>query len=87
EFLHPLYILAYYIHLQYRGKSLKDNGFYKAALTSLELWQNLGHTRSEGEELIAQLRHFEARLPPFDLPYVSSMDTPKIWWSFFKNQP
>lgn len=22
EFLHPLYILAYYIHLQYRGKKL-----------------------------------------------------------------
>ncbi|CAG8679261.1 13456_t:CDS:2, partial [Ambispora gerdemannii] len=60
EFLHPLYILAYYIHPQYRGKGLKDNGFHKATLTSLELWQNLGHTRSEGEELIAQLWHFEA---------------------------
>ncbi|CAG8511066.1 32422_t:CDS:2, partial [Racocetra persica] len=28
-------------------KGLKDNGFHKAALTSLELWQNLGHTRSK----------------------------------------
>ena len=37
--------------------------------------------------MIAQLRHFEARLPPFDLPYVAGMDTPKIWWSSFKNQP
>lgn len=66
---------------------MKDSGFRQAALTSLELWQNLGHTRSESEELIAQLRCFEAQLPPFDLPYVSNIDTPKIWWSSFKNQP
>ncbi|CAG8659263.1 15171_t:CDS:2 [Cetraspora pellucida] len=46
---------------------------------------NLGHTRSEGEELIAQLRRFEARLPPFDLPYVANMDTPKIWWVSSEN--
>ncbi|CAG8790888.1 3068_t:CDS:2 [Gigaspora margarita] len=26
---------------------LKDNRFYQAALTSIELWQNLGHTKSE----------------------------------------
>ncbi|CAG8453719.1 6330_t:CDS:2 [Cetraspora pellucida] len=51
EFLHPLYLLAYYIHPQYRGKGLKDNGFRKAALTSLELWQNLGHTRLEGTDI------------------------------------
>ncbi|CAG8686539.1 1570_t:CDS:2, partial [Ambispora leptoticha] len=53
EFLHPLYILAYYIHPEYRGKDLKDNGFHKAALTSLELWQNLEHIQSEDEELVA----------------------------------
>ncbi|RIB08731.1 hypothetical protein C2G38_2210860, partial [Gigaspora rosea] len=78
EFLHPLYILAYYIHPQYRGKGLKDNGFHQAALTSIELWQNLGHTKSESDELVAQMRRFEANLPPFDLPYVPNIDTPKI---------
>ncbi|CAG8839613.1 35366_t:CDS:2, partial [Gigaspora margarita] len=52
------------------GKGLKDNGFHDAALTALELWQNLGHTRLESEELIAQMRHFEAKVPPFDLSYV-----------------
>ncbi|CAG8699122.1 2766_t:CDS:2, partial [Acaulospora morrowiae] len=56
KFLHPLYILAYYIHPQYRGKGLKDNGFHTAALTSLELWQNLGHTRSE--EGMAKIRSY-----------------------------
>ncbi|CAG8581108.1 3932_t:CDS:2 [Ambispora leptoticha] len=37
-------------------KGLKDNRFHKVALTSLELWQNLGHTQSKGEELVAQLQ-------------------------------
>ncbi|CAG8837700.1 41499_t:CDS:2, partial [Gigaspora margarita] len=75
EFLHPLYILAYYIHPQYR-----------AALTSIELWQNLGHTKSESDELVTQMFHFEANLPLFDLSYVPNIDTPKIWWGSFKNQ-
>ncbi|CAG8789360.1 28983_t:CDS:2, partial [Gigaspora margarita] len=63
---------------------LKDNGFHRAALLSLELWQNLGHTRPEGEELIAQMRRFDARSSPFDLPYVSGIDTPKIWWGLLE---
>ncbi|CAG8610527.1 29447_t:CDS:2 [Gigaspora margarita] len=35
---------------------LKDNGFYQAALTSIEIWQNLGHTKLESNELIAQIQ-------------------------------
>ncbi|CAG8833726.1 16262_t:CDS:2, partial [Gigaspora margarita] len=68
-------------------KGLKDNGFHDAALTALELWQNLGHTRLESEELIVQMRRFEAKIPPFDLSYVPGTDTPKIWWGSFKNKP
>jgi len=33
------------------------------------------------------MRRFEARLPPFNLPYISGIDTPKIWWGSFKSQP
>ncbi|CAG8548347.1 11571_t:CDS:10 [Gigaspora margarita] len=62
-----------------KQKCLKDNRFYQAALTSIEIWQNLGHTELESNELIAQMRWFEAQLPPFNLPYVSGIDTPKIW--------
>ncbi|CAG8847266.1 7376_t:CDS:2, partial [Gigaspora margarita] len=32
-------------------KDLNDNGFHKAALTTIEIWQSLGHTRSESNEL------------------------------------
>ncbi|CAG8796138.1 24902_t:CDS:2 [Gigaspora margarita] len=71
EFLHPLYILAYYIHLEYKEKYLNDNRFHMAALTAIELWQNLGHTQTEGEELVAQLRYFKAQWPLFNLPYVT----------------
>ncbi|GBB89019.1 hypothetical protein RclHR1_15660001 [Rhizophagus clarus] len=77
EFLHPLYILAYYLHPYYRGKGLKDDAFHKAALATIEIWQNLGHTRKESEELIAQLRRFELRLAPFDLPYSPGLESPK----------
>ncbi|CAG8814056.1 14859_t:CDS:1, partial [Cetraspora pellucida] len=60
-------------------KGLKDSRFRKAALTSLELRQNLGYTQLEDEELIAQMQQFEARLPLFDLPYVLGTDTSKLW--------
>ncbi|CAG8733344.1 19770_t:CDS:2 [Cetraspora pellucida] len=39
------------------------------------------------EELVAQLRHFEAQWLLYNLSYVAGMDTPKLWWSSFKNQP
>ncbi|GES99151.1 ribonuclease H-like domain-containing protein [Rhizophagus clarus] len=87
EFLHPLYILAYYLHPYYRGKGLKDDAFHKAALAAIEIWQSIGHTRKESEELIAQLRRFELRLAPFDLPYSPGLESPKVWWKLIKMQP
>ncbi|CAG8754365.1 17720_t:CDS:2 [Rhizophagus irregularis] len=87
EFLHLLYILAYYLHPHYRGKGLKDDAFHKAALAAIEIWQSLGHTRKESEELIAQLRRFELRLAPFDLPYIPGLESPKVWWKLIKIQP
>ncbi|CAG8762035.1 4584_t:CDS:2 [Gigaspora margarita] len=66
--------------IKIKEKGLKDSGFHRAALLSLELWQNLGHTWSEGEELIAQMRQFDTRLLPSTLPYVLGVNTPKIWW-------
>ena len=43
------------------------------------MWQSLGHTRKESEELIAQLRRFELKLAPFDLPYISGLESPNVW--------
>ncbi|CAJ0896418.1 16393_t:CDS:2, partial [Entrophospora sp. SA101] len=30
---------------------------------------------------------FEAKLSPYDLPYVEEMDTPELWWGSIKNKP
>ncbi|CAJ0847368.1 10520_t:CDS:2 [Entrophospora sp. SA101] len=30
---------------------------------------------------------FEAKLSPYDLPYVEEMDTPELWWGLIKNKP
>ncbi|CAG8744724.1 37927_t:CDS:2 [Gigaspora margarita] len=51
---------------------LNDNGFHKVALTAIEIWQSLGYTRSESNKLVALMRRFEAKIPPFNLPYVQA---------------
>ncbi|CAG8822959.1 35297_t:CDS:2 [Gigaspora margarita] len=56
-----------------------EDFFTMSALIAIEIWQSLGHTRSESNELVALMRRFESKLPPFDLPYVSGTDIPKIW--------
>ncbi|CAG8814060.1 36292_t:CDS:2, partial [Gigaspora margarita] len=53
---------------------------------TFKILQNLGHTKSESDELVIQMRCFKANLPPFNLPYVPNIDTPKIWWGLFMNQ-
>ncbi|CAG8599114.1 1449_t:CDS:2, partial [Cetraspora pellucida] len=53
-----------------------NRGFREAALVATSLWQSLNHTEQESRELVTQLRRYNARLPLYDLPYVSGMDTP-----------
>ena len=36
---------------------------------------------------MAQLRRFESKLTPFELPYVSNLESPKLWWGSIKTQP
>lgn len=56
-------------------------------MAAIEIWQGLGHTRKESEELMAQLRRFESKLSPFELPYVPNLESPKLWWGSIKAQP
>ena len=44
----------------YIGLGLKDGGFRDVALTSIRLWQSLGHSEESSKELVSQLRQFEA---------------------------
>ncbi|CAH1770403.1 14805_t:CDS:2, partial [Entrophospora sp. SA101] len=43
--------------------------YREAALVAVKLWKNLNHSEQ-----------FEAKLSPYDLPYVEEMDTPELWW-------
>ncbi|GES97518.1 ribonuclease H-like domain-containing protein [Rhizophagus clarus] len=74
-FIH-LIKLAYAIY-RLPSKGLKDDAFHKAALATIEIWQRLGHTHKESEELIAQLCRFELRLASFDLPYSPGLESLK----------
>ena len=44
----------------------------------------MNHSEQESNELISQLRKFEAKLPPYDLPYIEKFDTPELWWGSIK---
>ncbi|CAG8549516.1 4030_t:CDS:2 [Funneliformis mosseae] len=50
-----------------------------AALVAIEIWQSLSHTYKESEELMAQLHRFKSRIAPFELSYISSLESPKLW--------
>jgi len=43
----------------YIGLGLKDGGFRDVALTSIHLWQSLGHSEESSKELVFQLHQFE----------------------------
>jgi len=58
---------------------LQNNGFRDAALTAVQLYQDLGHSESEGRELLGQIHLYEAKRFPFDLAYTPNIDTPKLW--------
>ena len=86
----PIFTLLFITNLLievYIGLGLKDGGFRDVALTSIRLWQSLGHSEESSKELVSQLRRFEARLAPFDLPYTIGVDTPSIWWGSIRTRP
>ncbi|RHZ51352.1 hypothetical protein Glove_480g14 [Diversispora epigaea] len=81
EFQHPAYLLCYFLHPLYRGRGLHNGkGFREVALIASKMWHNLNYNEQECKELIAQLRRFDFKLDPYDLPYVDDFDTPEIWW-------
>lgn len=47
----------------------------------------MNHSEQESNELISQLRKFEAKSPPYDLPYIEKFDTPELWWGSIKTIP
>lgn len=47
----------------------------------------MGYNKADCQTLVAQMRKFDLKQMPFDLPYAESYDTPLIWWMTCKSLP
>ncbi|GBC20004.2 ribonuclease H-like domain-containing protein [Rhizophagus irregularis DAOM 181602=DAOM 197198] len=56
EFDEDIYLLAFFLHPQYKGAGIYNTQFERIQKTALNIWKNLGHKKTLGLELKAQLR-------------------------------
>ncbi|CAI2171855.1 4969_t:CDS:2 [Funneliformis geosporum] len=47
----------------------------------------MGHNKANCQTLVTQMRKFDLKQVPFDLPYAENYDTPLIWWMTCKSFP
>ncbi|EXX66424.1 hypothetical protein RirG_123910 [Rhizophagus irregularis DAOM 197198w] len=71
EFDEDIYLLAFFLHPQYKGAGIHNIQFERIQKTALNIWKNLGHKKTSGLELKAQLHN---------VPY-SNNDGPFQWWN------
>ncbi|CAB5208191.1 unnamed protein product [Rhizophagus irregularis] len=62
EFDENIYLLAFFLHPQYKGAVIHNTQFERIQKTALNIWKNLGHKKTSGLELRAQLRNSLSRL-------------------------
>ncbi|UZO11740.1 uncharacterized protein OCT59_003298 [Rhizophagus irregularis] len=55
EFDEDIYLLAFFLHPQYKGAGIHNIQFERIQKTALNIWKNLGHKKTSGLELKAQL--------------------------------
>ncbi|CAG8812140.1 5672_t:CDS:2, partial [Gigaspora rosea] len=76
EFINNIYILAYWLHLLYRGLGLKREALNKIYKTALLIWYNLGHTESLCLSLLTELKIWKRQEAPYNLSYNQSKESP-----------
>ncbi|CAG8635523.1 7303_t:CDS:2, partial [Cetraspora pellucida] len=76
------YLLAYYLHPQYRGAGIKQSQFVRIAGIAGRLWIKMkSNTKKSGLEMLkAQLRQYACNEEPYNGSYVSTIDSPVRWW-------
>jgi hypothetical protein len=47
----------------------------------LKIWKTLGHKKTSGQELHAQLRKYLDQVEPYNSSYTPNQDTPYLWWN------
>ncbi|GBC46887.2 ribonuclease H-like domain-containing protein [Rhizophagus irregularis DAOM 181602=DAOM 197198] len=75
EFDEDIYLLAFFLHPQYKGAVIHNTQFERIQKTALNIWKNLGHKKTSGLELRAQLRKYLDQNNPYSAPY-SNNDGP-----------
>ncbi|GET04043.1 ribonuclease H-like domain-containing protein [Rhizophagus clarus] len=80
EFDEDIYLLAFFLHPQYKGAGIHNTQFEHIQKTALNIWKNLGHKKTSGLELKAQLRKYLDQDNPYSAPY-SNNDGPFQWWN------
>ncbi|CAB4393267.1 unnamed protein product [Rhizophagus irregularis] len=64
-----------------RGAGIHNTQFERIQKTALNIWKNLGHKKTSGLELKAQLRKYLDQDNPYSAPY-SNNDGPFQWWNY-----
>ncbi|CAG8535542.1 9155_t:CDS:2 [Dentiscutata heterogama] len=76
------YLLAYYLHPQYRGAGIKQSQFARIAGIAGHLWTKMASSsakKSDLEILKAQLRQYTCDEEPYNGSYESTIDTIKLF--------
>ncbi|RGB23536.1 hypothetical protein C1646_774342 [Rhizophagus diaphanus] len=75
EFDEDIYLLAFFLHSQYKRVGIHNTQFECIQKTALNIWKNLGHKKTSGLELKAQLCKYLDQDNPYSAPY-SNNDGP-----------
>src|SRR5436190_12226270 len=76
-----LYLLAYFLHPKYHGKSLIEETYQIIQKKALGLWQKMGGGSKTAFTLAVQMNNYDIKKPPYNFPY-SEKDhmNPQAWW-------
>ncbi len=63
------------------GYGIHNAQFDRIQKTALRIWKTLGHRKSSGQELHAQLCKYLEKVEPYSSSYTPNQDTPYLWWN------
>ncbi|CAB4375731.1 unnamed protein product [Rhizophagus irregularis] len=80
EFNDPKYLLAFFLHPEWKGTLVTASEFDNLLELAGELWKEWGHKQNSTSQLYSQIRKYRLGKKPYNKPYSSKHDTPLNWW-------
>ncbi|PKK55457.1 hypothetical protein RhiirC2_802328, partial [Rhizophagus irregularis] len=80
EFNDPKYLLAFFLHPEWKGTLVTPSEFDNLIELAGELWKEWGHKRNSVTELYSQIGKYRLGKKPYNRPYSSKYNTPLNWW-------